>query len=103
MSEQEVSSPRINELSWGRSIYIGSRLYKKSLDFAVNGTAHHIGNESQATKTSGPTLVTCQSKCRSHLPPLIVILRFHTASVDSGMSPSYHLIGSSCGHNRQVH
>ena len=56
------------------------RLCKKSLDFAVNGTAHHIGNESQATKTSGPTSVTCQSKCRSRLRPLIVILRFCTAS-----------------------
>ena len=59
------------------------RLCEKSLEFAVNGTAHHIGNESSATKTPGPTLVTCQSKCSLHLPPVLVILRFHTASADS--------------------
>ncbi len=60
------------------------RLGQKRLDFGVAGTAHHIGNESSAFKTSSPTSVTCQSKFRSYLPPALVILRFDPASASSG-------------------
>jgi hypothetical protein len=67
-----------------RDVCLWPRLCKKSLDFARNGTATHICNEWSASKTSGPTLITCQSKCRSHLPPLLEILRFYTGSARSG-------------------
>ena len=59
------------------------RLGQKRLDFGVAGTAHHIGNELSAFKTSSPTSVTCQSKFRSYLPPALVIFRFDAASAVS--------------------
>ena len=72
----------MNDRSW-------PRLRQKRLDFGVAGTAHHIGNESSAFKTSSPTSVTCQSKFRSYLPPALVILRFDPASAESGPSNLY--------------
>ena len=62
------------------------RLCNKSLDFTRSGTAAHICNDWSASKTFGPTLITRQPKCGSHLPPLLEILRFYTASADSGLS-----------------
>ncbi len=63
------------------------RLCQKSRNFTRNGTAAHICNDCPASKTSGPTLITCLSKYSLHLPPLLEIPWFCTGSAVSW--PSY--------------
>lgn len=88
----EISPAALHARTCSREIQIlthlmaenGRGCVKRALILMSLGQRTTLAMDCRRLGTSGPTLVTFQSKRSSDLPPAFVILRFHTASASFG-------------------